>query len=83
MYKNRFITRNSGPRACQSKNDEDECVRLYDHIQYNLYMLLLIVPYQCKCHEPMPRTGATGATGECGRFVMFCVSDTGEIETET
>jgi len=64
MYKNRFIT--SGPRACQSKNDEDECVRLYYHIQYNLYMLLLIVPYQCKCHEPMPRTGATG---ECGRFV--------------
>ena len=66
IYKNRFITRNSGPRACQSKNDEDECVRLHYHMQYNLYMLLLTVPYQCKCHVPMPRTGATG---ECGRFV--------------
>ena len=67
IYKNRFITRNSGPRACQSKNDEDECVRLYYTYSTTYdYMLLLTVPYQCKCHEPMPRTGATG---DCGRFV--------------
>ena len=77
IYKNRSKTRNSGPRACQSKNDEDECVRLYYHIQYNLYMLLLIV------QKTMQVPWANAANRGDRRMRMFCVSDTGEIETET